>query len=45
MAQPQVMEAFIRPTLEEMAARGTPFRGILFAGLMLTAGRAQADRV
>ncbi|HTC12260.1 MAG TPA: phosphoribosylamine--glycine ligase [Acetobacteraceae bacterium] len=32
-----VMERIIRPTLAEMARRGTPFRGILFAGLMLTA--------
>eukprot|EP01037_Dinobryon_pediforme_P012366 gene12366-12453_t len=31
------MEQFIRPTLAEMARRGTPFRGILYAGLMLTA--------
>ena len=30
------MERFIRPTLAEMARRGTPFRGVLFAGLMLT---------
>jgi phosphoribosylamine--glycine ligase len=30
------MEAFIRPALAEMVKRGTPFRGILFAGLMLT---------
>jgi phosphoribosylamine--glycine ligase len=30
------MEAFVRPALAEMARRGTPFRGILFAGLMLT---------
>ena len=30
------MEGFIRPALNEMARRGTPFRGILFAGLMLT---------
>jgi phosphoribosylamine---glycine ligase len=35
--QLQVMESIIRPTLEEMTARGAPFRGILFAGLMLTA--------
>jgi phosphoribosylamine---glycine ligase len=27
----------VRPALAEMACRGTPFRGILFAGLMLTA--------
>lgn len=32
-----VMERIIRPTLAEMARRGTPFRGILYAGLMLTA--------
>jgi len=31
------MDAFIRPALAELAGRGTPFRGILFAGLMLTA--------
>ncbi len=31
------MDGFIRPALAEMARRGTPFRGILFAGLMLTA--------
>ncbi len=32
-----LMDAFVRPALAAMAARGTPFRGILFAGLMLTA--------
>ena len=32
-----VMERIIRPVLSEMARRGTPFRGFLFAGLMLTA--------
>ncbi len=32
-----VMDRIIRPALAAMAARGTPFRGILFAGLMLTA--------
>ena len=31
------MDGFVRPALAEMARRGTPFRGILFAGLMLTA--------
>jgi phosphoribosylamine--glycine ligase len=31
------MARFIHPTLVEMARRGTPFRGILYAGLMLTA--------
>jgi phosphoribosylamine--glycine ligase len=29
-------ERFIKPALLEMAQRGTPFRGILYAGLMLT---------
>jgi phosphoribosylamine--glycine ligase len=32
----EVMERMIRPTLAEMARRGAPFRGVLFAGLMLT---------
>jgi phosphoribosylamine---glycine ligase len=32
----RVMEAMIRPTLVAMAARGTPFRGFLYAGLMIT---------
>ncbi len=35
------MAGIIRPALHEMARRGTPFRGILFAGLMLTAGGAK----
>jgi phosphoribosylamine--glycine ligase len=30
------MNQIIRPALAEMARRGTPFRGILFAGLMIT---------
>ena len=30
------MDIFVRPALREMARRGTPFRGVLFAGLMLT---------
>ncbi len=30
------MDTFIRPALREMARRNTPFRGILFAGLMTT---------
>jgi phosphoribosylamine--glycine ligase len=34
--QEQVMAEVIRPTLAEMARRGTPFRGVLFAGLMIT---------
>lgn len=31
----ETMERIIRPTLAEMVARGTPFRGFLFAGLMV----------
>ncbi|MDB5644697.1 phosphoribosylamine--glycine ligase [Methylobacterium sp.] len=33
----EVMETIIGPTLDGMRARGTPFTGILYAGLMLTA--------
>ncbi|MET0640144.1 MAG: phosphoribosylamine--glycine ligase [Hyphomicrobium sp.] len=33
----RVMVEIIRPTVTEMAARGTPFKGVLFAGLMITA--------
>ncbi|MFE1602138.1 phosphoribosylamine--glycine ligase [Methylobacterium sp. ID0610] len=33
----EVMARIIQPTLDGMRARGTPFRGILYAGLMLTA--------
>jgi phosphoribosylamine--glycine ligase len=29
----------VRPTLREMARRGTPFRGMLYAGLMIEDGR------
>ncbi|MEH3146560.1 MAG: phosphoribosylamine--glycine ligase [Methylobacterium frigidaeris] len=32
----EVMERIIRPTLDGMRARGTPFSGVLYAGLMLT---------
>ena len=37
----QVMDRIIRPTVAEMARRGTPFQGVLFAGLMIEAGRAR----
>ncbi|WP_293808913.1 phosphoribosylamine--glycine ligase [uncultured Bosea sp.] len=33
----RVMAEIIRPTLAGMAKRGTPFQGVLFAGLMITA--------
>ncbi len=32
----EIDQRVIRPALEGMAARGTPFKGILYAGLMLT---------
>src|SRR5204863_8932562 len=32
----EVLETVHRPVLEELTARGTPFVGVLFAGLMLT---------
>ncbi|MFY8040082.1 MAG: phosphoribosylamine--glycine ligase [Bosea sp. (in: a-proteobacteria)] len=34
--QDEVMATIIRPTMAAMARRGTPFTGILFAGLMVT---------
>lgn len=35
--QQEVMARIITPTLDEMRARGTPFQGVLYAGLILTA--------
>jgi phosphoribosylamine--glycine ligase len=32
----EVMETIVRPTVAAMAARGMPYSGVLFAGLMLT---------
>jgi phosphoribosylamine--glycine ligase len=32
----QIMQRIIRPTIAGMKERGTPFKGILYAGLMLT---------
>ncbi len=37
----QVMATIIRPTLAEMARRGTPYRGVLYAGLMIDSGQAR----
>jgi phosphoribosylamine--glycine ligase len=37
----EVMDRIIRPTVAEMARRGTPFQGVLFAGLMIEGGRAR----
>ena len=36
--QARVMDTIIRPTLAEMVRRGTPFSGVLYAGLMITDG-------
>ncbi|HYW16556.1 MAG TPA: phosphoribosylamine--glycine ligase [Allosphingosinicella sp.] len=33
----RTMDEIVRPTVEALAARGTPYSGILYAGLMLTA--------
>src|SRR5690606_18410117 len=33
----RVMSEIIRPTVAGMAARGTPYKGVLYAGLMITA--------
>lgn len=35
--QQDVLERFIRPTLAQLAAEGCPYRGVLYAGLILTA--------
>ena len=37
----QVMAEIVHPTLTEMARRGAPFTGVLFAGLMIQDGRAR----
>jgi len=34
----RVMDEIVLPTVRAMQARGTPFQGVLYAGLMLTAG-------
>jgi phosphoribosylamine---glycine ligase len=39
--QAQVLDQIIRPTVAEMARRGTPFQGVLYAGLMIEGGRAR----
>ena len=37
----QVMQQIILPTVRAMQARGTPFKGVLYAGLMLKNGAAK----
>ena len=39
--QDAVMAEIVRPTVAEMARRGTPFQGVLYAGLMIEDGRAR----
>lgn len=39
--QTQVLDQIIRPTVAEMARRGTPFQGVLYAGLMINHGQAR----
>jgi phosphoribosylamine---glycine ligase len=39
--QAQVMAEIVCPTMAEMARRGMPFRGVLYAGLMIEGGRAR----
>jgi phosphoribosylamine--glycine ligase len=34
----EVLDRVLQPTVDEMARRGTPFAGLLYAGLALTAG-------
>ncbi len=37
----ETMEQIVRPTVAEMARRGTPFEGVLYAGLMIKDGHAR----
>jgi phosphoribosylamine--glycine ligase len=37
----QVMQKIIEPTVRAMRARGTPFKGVLYAGLMIKHGAAK----
>ncbi len=37
----QAMAEIVRPTIAEMARRGTPYQGVLYAGLMIEHGRAR----
>ncbi|MFO1175968.1 MAG: phosphoribosylamine--glycine ligase [Paracoccaceae bacterium] len=37
----QALEEIVKPTIAEMARRGTPYQGVLYAGLMIADGRAR----
>ena len=39
--QAQAMERIVAPTMAEMARRGMPFQGVLYAGLMIADGQAR----
>jgi phosphoribosylamine--glycine ligase len=39
--QQQAMDQIVLPTIREMARRGTPYQGVLYAGLMIENGRAR----
>ena len=39
--QKQAMDEIVLPTIAEMAHRGTPYQGVLYAGLMIENGRAR----
>jgi phosphoribosylamine---glycine ligase len=39
--QQQALDQIIRPTMAEMARRGTPYQGVLYAGLMIRDGQAR----
>ena len=39
--QDQAMEQIVLPTIREMARRGTPYQGVLYAGLMIQDGQAR----
>lgn len=39
--QQQAMDQIVLPTIREMARRGTPYQGVLYAGLMIRDGQAR----
>jgi phosphoribosylamine--glycine ligase len=39
--QARAMEEIVLPTIREMARRGTPYQGVLYAGLMIEEGRGR----
>ncbi|NEY90623.1 phosphoribosylamine--glycine ligase [Tabrizicola oligotrophica] len=39
--QQQALDEIVLPTIREMARRGTPYQGVLYAGLMIEDGRAR----